>query len=86
MYNKLNKYFVYVDDEHEVYKLCVPAESEKVAREWCNGSGEVVAIKDVTEEYPIDAGKVRRALSDAGFIDHEVDWMVRALQDFQMVE
>lgn len=86
MYIRLNKYFAYVDDDHEVYKLCIPAESEESAREWCEGSGEVVAIKDVTEEYPIDAGKVRRALSDAGFIDHEVDWMVRALQDFQIIE
>ena len=86
MYIRLNKYIVYVDDDREVYKLCIPAESEEIAREWCNGNGEVVAVKDVTKEYPIDAGKVRRALSDAGFIDYEIDWIVRALQDCQIAE
>lgn len=86
MYIKLKKYFAYVDDGQEVYKLCIPAESEKIAREWCDGSGEVIAIKDVTEEYHIDTGKVRKALLEAGFGNYEVDWISRTLQDFQITD
>lgn len=81
----LGKYFVYVDDDQDVYKIPMTAESEEAAREYCSDTGEVIAVKDVTEEYQIDSGKVRRALFDAGFSDCEVTWMVRTLMDYSVI-
>lgn len=80
------KYFVYVDDGYNVYKIAIAAISEDAARAWCAGNGEVVAVKRVTEEYPISADKVSDALRKAQFGQPEIDWIVRALTEFGIAE
>ena len=75
----LRKFMVYLDDGRDVYKIAVPAENENGAKEYCRGNGEVIAVKDVTEEYPIDEDKVATALRTSGFGDIEVKLITRAL-------
>ena len=50
------------------------------------GNGEVIAVRDVTEDYPISADKVRDALRKACFGEFEQDFIVRALTEFEIVE
>lgn len=77
---KLRKFFVYVDDGTEnALKIAVPAKNEKYAREYCLGCGEIVAIKDVTDEYGISLLRVDEALANAGFTRIERDFIERTL-------
>lgn len=76
---RMRKYMVYMESGEDVFKLAIPAENEKKAREYVYGNGEVISIKDVTEEYPIDGAKVADTLLDAGFGQKEVDFIVRTL-------
>jgi hypothetical protein len=75
----MRKYFVYLDDGKSVFRVAVPAKNEKDARRYVDGNGEVVAINDVTKDYPISAQKVADALIFAGFGATERDFIVRAL-------
>lgn len=80
------KYFVYLDDGRDVFKVAIAAVSEEAAKAWCSGNGEVIAVRDVTEDYPISADKVRDALRKACFGKVEQDFIVRALTEFEIVE
>lgn len=80
------KYFVYLDDGRDVFKVAIAAVSEEAAKAWCTGNGEVIAVRDVTEDYPISADKVRDALCKACFGEFEQDFIVRALTEFEIVE
>lgn len=82
----MKKYMVYMESGNDLYKIAVPADSEKKAREYVNGNGEVLLVKDVTEEYYIDACKVAGTLLDAGFGEKEVDFIVRTLQQTRIAE
>lgn len=82
----MKKYMVYMESGNDLYKIAVPADSEKKAREYVNGNGEVLLVKDVTEEYYIDAYKVAGTLLDAGFGEKEVDFIVRTLQQTRIAE
>lgn len=75
----LKKYFVYIDDGKNVFKEAIPAVNEKAARDYCAGNGEIIAVKDVTNEIKISRNKVFDALKNAGFSDIECDFVVRAL-------
>ena len=80
------KYMVYLDDGQGVYKVAIAAVCEETAAGFCKGNGEVIAIKDVTEDYPIDADKVSMALDNAGFGKFEIDYICRALREFGIAE
>lgn len=80
------KYFVYLDDGRDVFKVAIAAVNEEAAKAWCMGNGEVIAVRDVTEDYPISADKVRDALRKACFGKFEQDFIVRALAEFGIVE
>lgn len=70
---------VYADDNDHVYKLFIPGENEEFAREYANGIGEIVMVKDVTDEFNISSYSVQRALTNHGFSEREIDVIVRAL-------
>ena len=78
------KFFVYLDDGEHVYKVAIAAVSEDAARLSCHGNGEVIAIKDVTDDYPICTLSVRLALKSAGFGEPEIDWICRALAELDI--
>ena len=80
------KYFVYLDDGRDVFKVAIPAISEEAAKAWCAGNGEIIAVRDVTEKYPISSDEVRDALSEACFGEFEQDFIIRALTEFEIIE
>ena len=82
----LKKYMVYMDDGRNVFKAAIPAKNEKEAREYVQGNGEVVAIKDVTDEYPIDVIKIRDALKAAAFGEAEINYVIRTLENVGIAE
>lgn len=51
----------------------------KAARKYVEGNGEVVAIKDVTKDFPISLDKVAQALKNAQFGQIEIDLITRCL-------
>lgn len=75
----MKKYMVYMDDGRDCFKVAVPAMSEKEARKYVEGNGEVIAIKDVTEDFPISLDKVAQALKNAQFGQIEIDLITRCL-------
>ena len=76
---KLKKYIVFLDDRDNCYKVAVPAENEAAARKYCEGNGEIIAVKDATEDYPISASCVLEALNARGFGKIEKDLIIRTL-------
>ena len=82
----MKKFMVYLDDGKDVFKCAIPAKDEKTAREYVKGNGEVIAIKDVTSDYPISAEKVGEALAKANFGKYEMDLIIRALQQMNICE
>ena len=76
----MKKYMVYMDDGKNCFKIAVPAKNEKSAIEYVKGNGEIIAVKDVTEEFPISAEKVASALLSAHFGKIEIDLITRCLQ------
>lgn len=75
----MKKYMVYLDDGRDCYKVAVPAANEKAARKYVEGNGEVIAVKDITDDYPISLDKVVQALRNAQFGQTEIDLITRCL-------
>lgn len=75
----MKKYMVYMDDGRDCFKVAVPAINEKAARKYVEGNGEVVAVKDITEDYPISLDKVVNALKVANFGQIEINLISRCL-------
>ena len=81
----MKKYFVYMDDGKDVYKIAVPAENEDKAREFVNGNGEVIAVKEIN--CLIETEKVAEALiSSQQFDDTQMDLIIRALEFIGIAE
>jgi len=76
---KMNIYAVYLDDNHNVYKIHVPAQSKAEAAKYCQGNGNIVKITDETNDFPIDIDKVWDALLRANFGRIEMDIITRTL-------
>lgn len=75
----MKKYMVYMDDERDCFKVAVPAKTEKEARKYVEGNGEVIAVKDITKDFPISLEKVADALKKAQFGQIEIDLITRCL-------
>ncbi len=83
---KIKKYMVYLDDGKDCYKLAIPAKDEKAAHEYVQDNGEVIAVKEVTNDYSISADKVAQALQNAGFSKYEMDFITRSLREINICE
>lgn len=79
MKNTFKKYMVYFEDGEHCYKEAIPATSEKDAKEYVAGNGEVIAVKDISKDYPISTSKVYDALKNANFGETEIDLIIRTL-------
>ena len=75
----MKKYMVDMDDGRDCFKAAIPAPNEKAARKYVEGNGEVIAIKDVTQDFPISLDKVVQALKNAQFGQIEIDLITRCL-------
>ena len=83
---KLKKYIVYLDDGYDCHKIAVPAQSEEDAKEFVEGNGEVIAVKEITEEFPISLDCVANALAGRGFGRIEIDLILRTLARTSIAE
>ena len=82
----MKRFMVYLDDGDNVYKLAIPAKDEKAAREYVQGNGEVVAVKELESRDLISAERVAQALENANFGKYEIDFITRALQEINICE
>ena len=80
------KFMVYLEDGEDVYKVAIPAKNEKDAREYVSGNGDVIAIKDITSDFPISSIKVADALRAAGFGKIEIDLITRTLSKVDITD
>jgi hypothetical protein len=76
----MKKYLVYLDDSTNCFRVAVPAIDEEAAQKYVEGNGEVIAVKDITDDYPIDLNKVAHALRNAQFGLVEIDLITRCLR------
>lgn len=74
---KFTVYNVYLDDGDNVYKIVVPAENEEEAAKYCEGNGEVIAVKK--NDYSIDTAALADYLRRGGWGKTEVDVITRTL-------
>ena len=64
----MNKmYEMIIDCGDQVIKVNRLGKSAADVKKRYSGNGEYIKVTDVTEDYPIDAHKVMRALAAAGF-------------------
>ena len=76
---KFTVYNVYLDDGDNVYKIVVPAENEKEAAKYCEGNGEIVAVKKNDFVQDIDTAFLADYLRRGGWGKTEVDVITRTL-------
>ena len=82
----MRKFMVYLDDGRDCYRIAVPAKDKKDAIKFCEGNGDVIGVKDVTEEYPISLDKISKALVCAQFGGVEIDLILRTLSKCNIAE
>jgi hypothetical protein len=81
-------YEIILEDGNNVYKVFIPAESEKKAREYVQGNGEIVRCK-LSDDYntnKISCDKVASALLLSNFGQPEIDIITRALTTMGLVD
>lgn len=83
---KLRKYMVYIDDGHNCFKCAIPAKDETHAKKLVSGNGDVISVKDITNEYPISLDCVSDALLSRGFGRTEIDLILRTLSICDIAE
>ena len=76
---QMKKFMIYMDDGRDCFKIAVSAKNEKEARQYVEGNGEIIAVKDVTKDYPISIDKVVDALINANFGCDEIAFIERCL-------
>ena len=75
---KMNIYDLYMDDGHSTFKVTIPATSVKSAKEYVQGNGDVVAVKQ-SELQDIDLNCLADTLKRAQWGQQEIDVITRAL-------
>ena len=84
-------FMVYIDGGTDqngndiLMKIAVPAKDEQDARDYVAGNGDIVAVRDVSDEDRISSSRVYDALEKANFTQHEIDYIVRTLQRTEIV-
>ena len=76
---KFKVYNVYLEDKDDVYKVTVPAESEKKAIEYVKGNGEVIKVKLNPDLQNIHLETLADTLLKNGWGQLEVDVITRTL-------
>ena len=76
---KFTVYNVYLDDDNDVYKIVVPAESEADAVKYCEGNGDIIAVKKNDKIQKINTTDLTDCLRTMGWGKIEIDIIVRAL-------
>ena len=84
----MKKYMIYLEDAERVYKVPVAAETEEKAVDYCHGNGELVAVKDVTNEndFLLSEEEIRTALITDGMDKTKIDFILTALYNANMID
>ena len=77
--NNMTVYTVYLDDGKDCFKATVPAFTKQDAIEYCEGNGEVIAVKD-SDLHDIDCECLASTLIAQGWGEMEVAVITRALE------
>lgn len=75
-------YKVIFEDTYNVYRAYIPADNKEAAEAYVQGNGDIISIKDVTEDFPIDLDHLSRTLSNAGYGKPEMDTIIRIMQTY----
>ena len=81
----MKKYMVYLDDGHNCFKQAVSAKNEKDAIEYCAGNGDIVAVKDITNDTPISESTLRVELIYK-FGNVEIDLIISCLRKCGIID
>lgn len=79
---KFTIYNVYIDggyDDNDIYKIVVPAESEEEAAKYCEGNGEIIAIKKNPDIQKINTSALADCLRKNGYRKSIIDVITRTL-------
>ena len=76
---KMHVYNVYLDAGNDALKVTVPAESAKKAAQYCEGNGEVIAVKEHPYLQDIDLECLANTLKNAYWGQAEIDVITRCL-------
>ena len=76
---------VYLDDGFDCFKHAVAAKNEKDAIEYCSGNGDVVAVKDITQDTPISGRAVREELANR-FGENIIDLIISCLDKCGIID
>lgn len=79
---KLEVYEIIMEDSNDVYKMMIPAESQKAAENYVAGNGDIVRCKksELYGDNSISLSKIMDALRVANFGQNERDIISRILQ------
>lgn len=75
-------YKVIFEDRDNVYREYIPADNKKAAEAYIAGNGDIVSVKDVTEDFPISLDHLSKTLSNAGYGRPEMDAIIRIMQTY----
>lgn len=76
-----NKLFEAIfDSKDSVFKIARPAESESAFRSQFGGNGEIVRLKDITEETPISLSHLEKTLQKANYGRTEIELIIALVQ------
>jgi hypothetical protein len=75
-------YKVIFEDRDNVYREYIPADNEEAAETYVAGNGDIISIKDVTEDFPISLAHLSNTLSKAGYGRPEMDAIIRIMQTY----
>lgn len=76
---KFNAYICYLDDGKNAYRIVVPATSEKDARQYVAGNGDIIAVKKC-DDLKININYLRHDLAPKMWGKDEIDLITRTLQ------
>ncbi len=75
---KFHVYDLYMDDNHNCFKVTVPAESKKAAIDYATGNGDVIAVKPCPLQ-DIDIECLADTLRRCAWGQKEIDVITRTL-------
>ena len=76
-------YKVIFEDRDNVYREYIPADSESAAEAYIAGNGELISVKDVTEDFPISLPHLSDVLNAAGYGRPEMDLILRLVHEYE---
>lgn len=78
---------VYIDDGKDCYKEIIPANTLKDVKNYVKGNGEVISVKDITNERtPFNLEILSQNLLKSGYSHYDVDIITRCLSNCNLGE